>query len=461
MPDPTDPNDPKPPSDALTRHQPGAGGLIQAVQPTLTPADEASLGALWRGAKATATQRAYRSDWADWEAWCRQVGHQPLPGHPESVALYLAHRQATLAPSTLQRRVAAIAWVHAGMRRPSPCADPRVSMALSAIRRASTRRPAKKQAIDRALLRRMVATLPAHGQGLRDRALLLVGWHGAFRRSEFVALQVSHVNWQPAGLVIRLDKSKTDQEQAGRLVPIEATGDALCPVAALRAWMTAAGIVTGTIFRGAADPTALTDPAVSDKAVSRLVKRCAGALGLDPAPYGAHSLRAGYVTQKLRDGYKLEEVAKVTGHRQLDTVLGYQREADPFAGSSAGPAGRPGGVPGASSAPGSVTLATVLPLASAAELARLSRYRVTAVLLPAGGALTDRGLRWMDSQGLQPVAVGVEIRDSGHSMSLCRPGDPASEILVHLAAGRRVLLLASPAGLPDAVGLLFYPEGSV
>ena len=175
-----------------------------------------------RAAKANNTLRAYRSDWADFAAWCREHGQPALPATPETVAYYLTARAATHRPASLQRRLTAITKAHQAAGHPSPASTQHaaVSEILKGIRRTLGTAQQGKEPLFTTDLRKMIAALPQNLQGARDRALLVLGFAGGFRRSELVALDLADVQEAEDGLVIYLRRSKTDQEGQGSRVAL-------------------------------------------------------------------------------------------------------------------------------------------------------------------------------------------------------------------------------------------------
>jgi site-specific recombinase XerD len=165
--------------------------------------------------------------------------------------------------------------------------------------------------------------------GTRDRALLLLGFACALRRSEIVALKVEDLEEAPGGITVQVRKSKTDQEQRGQTVPLP-TRHFMRPVQALRDWLDRAGITEGHIFRRISPGgTVLADP-LSGAVVAAIVKRYCPLAGLDPASFAGHSLRAGFVTSAVEEGASAIRIADVTRHRDLNTVLIYVRRLNSF-----------------------------------------------------------------------------------------------------------------------------------
>ncbi len=282
-------------------------------------------------AKAPNTWRAYRSDWRDFAAWCSDHGLPSLPAEPQTVALYLSALAPTHKTSTLRRRLSAVAQAHKAAGHPSPTKAPEVALPWQGIRRTHGTAELGKAPILTADLRALVAALPDSPLGARDRALLLVGFAGAFRRSELVALDVADVEFTRLGLVVTIRRSKTDQEGQGRQLGIPHGADpATCPVRALRAWLDTAAIVEGPIFRPLTRHGAILPGRLSDKAVALVVKRAALAAGLDPRRYAGHSLRSGLATSAAAAGASERAIMNQTGHKSLTVARRYIRAGSLF-----------------------------------------------------------------------------------------------------------------------------------
>jgi len=293
-------------------------------------------------AKAPATLRAYRSDWRDFEGWCSAHRLTALPSAPQTVALYLAERADYLRPATLTRRLAAIAKAHsaAGYDSPASMRHAMVSEVLKGIRRTKGTAPACKAPLLVGQLKAALRDSREDLLGLRDRALLLVGFAGAFRRSELVSLNVSDIAFTDDGLVVNLRRSKTDQLGEGRKVGIPfGSKPSTCPVRALRAWLEAAGIVEGPVFRSVDRHGKLGAVALSDRAVAIIVKRAAELAGLDPEAFAGHSLRAGLATSAAAAGASEHSIMSQTGHRSVQMVRRYIRDASLFRDNAAGHVG--------------------------------------------------------------------------------------------------------------------------
>jgi site-specific recombinase XerD len=245
--------------------------IVSEALPAALGSDLAAAVDLALAEKASSTRKAYATDFRLFKVWCDARGVSALPAAPETVASYLAAHAATLKPSTLGRRVAAIRYAHklAGLELPTDAEG--VKATMRGIRRTFGAARVKKAPAIAAKVRSMVALAPDGLTGLRDRALLLIGFAGAFRRSELVALDVADIEETETGLLVTIRQSKTDQEGAGDVIAL-ARGDVACPVKALRAWLQAAGIEGGAIFRPIGKASKLRSGRLTDRSVANIVK---------------------------------------------------------------------------------------------------------------------------------------------------------------------------------------------
>lgn len=307
--------------------------LLPSVPAHALAAAEAAAAGYARGSRAASTWRAYESDWRIFAAWCRAVGEVSLPATPHTVALFLA-AQAHLgyAPSTLDRRRAAIRLMHVGAQVASPHDALEVDEVLRGIRRAWKRPPAQKAAaIDQDVRRLADAVEPQTRQGLRDRALVLLGFAGALRRSELVALDVEHLEPRPEGLVLLIASSKTDQEGQGQTLAIPRVPDSrYCPVQAVLDWRVVAEIGRGALFRRMHRGDTLGSSRLTDQSVALVIKRLALQAGLDPQRYAGHSLRSGFLTSAARARANIFKMADQSRHKSLDVLREYVRDAERF-----------------------------------------------------------------------------------------------------------------------------------
>jgi len=186
----------------------------------------------------------------------------------------------------------------------------------------------------------MVEGAPDRLLGLRDRALLLLGFSGAFRRSELVALDVEDLEFTGDGLVVTQRRGKTDQEGVGRKIGIPFGGNPdTCPVRAVRKWLDAAAVMSGPVFRSVNRHGHVQPGRLSDKAVAIVVKRHAPAAGLDPLRYAGHSLRAGLATAAAAAGASERSIMNQTGHRSVPMVRKYIRDGQLFRENAAATVG--------------------------------------------------------------------------------------------------------------------------
>jgi site-specific recombinase XerD len=282
--------------------------------------------------KSSNTRRAYAADWADFLAWCGQVSEDPLPALPVVVARYLAQlADGGLKTATIQRRVAAIRSIHKAAGHEPPTNSEGVKAVMRGIRRRLGKRQTRAAPATADLLVCAISQIPATLAGLRDRALLLIGFASALRRSELVALQVSDLIFRPKGLLLQIRRSKTDQEGEGAAIPVP-RGGKLQPVAALSTWLAAAHITEGPIFRGVDRHGRVGAEALTDRQVSRIVKKVLGAAGPEAGAFSGHSLRAGFITSALDAGQDPLKIMKQSRHAKVDTLKIYDRRENDFDG---------------------------------------------------------------------------------------------------------------------------------
>lgn len=310
-------------------------GPLEATGTTI-PAEFADLvteaEALAGGARAPATVRAYESDWRSFDSWCSAEGFVALPARPEVVCLYLASLAGHRKTATISRRLTSIAARHADAGLPSPVEHPVVQKVWQGIRRKQGTAKQGKAAAKVDELRAMVDTLDlGRTIGLRDRALLVIGFAGALRRSELVAIDVEHIPAEADGLRLWLPRSKTDQEGEGYELALNyGTNPATCPVRAVRDWRAAAQIDSGPLLRPVGRWSHVAGRRLTDRVVALVVKRCALAAGLDPTRYAGHSLRAGLITTVAVAGAQDREIMDHSRHRSVETMHGYVRTARLF-----------------------------------------------------------------------------------------------------------------------------------
>ena len=348
--------------------------IPSAPDPSLPAALAAAADAARRFAEAArsdATLRAYRSDWADFVTWCDERALRPMPAAPETVSLYIASRAeagprdergrptAPLKVATLSRRLAAISQAHklAGVESPALRSKEPLHSVWAGVTRTLGTAPEKvapalaadvvamaAQCDEAVRVAEAVPDEAAPGAALRarrDKALLLLGFAAALRRSELAAVRTEHLSHTPDGLRLLIPRSKSDQEGAGQVVGV-AYGDhfATCPVRAVRSYVGAASgaladqgrpsPLSGPVFRKVDRWGRLGTGAVSGRTVATVVKRYAEAAGLDPSLYSGHSLRAGFATTAARAGKPDRAIQKQTRHKSAAMLAEYVREGRLF-----------------------------------------------------------------------------------------------------------------------------------
>lgn len=280
---------------------------------------------------ADSTWRAYKSDWRVFETWCSSVGAAALPASAETLCGFLAtEADKGRALSTLRRRVAAIRIMHIARDLPSPHQAFKVALVLKGIANDQKNRKTRqaKPTLDNDLKRMVDALDLSRAKGIRDKALLLVGFDGAFRRSELVMLTVEMLETRPEGILVELPFSKTDQTGDGQIIPIlERPGSAYCPVAALRSWLTHSECTEGVIFKRLHKGNSIGKTGLSAQSVALIVKEAVAAAKFDIKDYeqlfSGHSLRRGVMTESARAGASVSDIMHLGRHRKADTAMQY------------------------------------------------------------------------------------------------------------------------------------------
>jgi site-specific recombinase XerD len=282
--------------------------------------------------RAPNTWRAYQSDLRHFAAWCAKHGLEPLPAAAATVAAYLTDHADQLATSTLQRRLYALSALHRAGGFDSPADAPEVQAVWSGIKRTHRMAPAQKAPTLTKVIAAMVEPLGERRIDVRDRALLLMGFAGAFRRSELVALNVEDITDTDDGLRIAVRRSKADQEGEGDAVGLPyGSNPATCPVRAWRAWLEVSEITEGPAFRAITRHDNAARPRIGSRrlstdAVAIIVKERAKAAGFDRTTFAAHSLRAGFATEAFRQGVPELSVMRHGRWKSSASMRGYIRE---------------------------------------------------------------------------------------------------------------------------------------
>lgn len=283
----------------------------------------ASARAYAEASRAENTTRAYRSDWRQFTAWCAARDLSPLPADPAVVALYLSDRAGVLAVATLGRHLVSIGQAHTAAGHDNPTRHEAVRSVWKGIRRTFGTASATKQALEVDDIRAMVRPLTDSSRDVRDRALVLVAFAAALRRSELVALDAADVAFVAEGMEVAIRRSKTDQDGGGVVLGVPYASDpACCPVRAMRRHLDVSGITDGPVFRGARDGARL-----SGKAAAAVVKRLAAHVGHDPAHIAGHSTRRGFITSAVKADVPERVVMKHSRHRSLTVFRQYVADA--------------------------------------------------------------------------------------------------------------------------------------
>jgi integrase len=323
---------------------PEADGTLATAQKTAA--------ALARHAKADNTRRAYRAGVRAWCAWCATHHLTPLPARAADIAAFLAAQRypgpgtKPLSANTLRLRLAAIAYLHYLVGVPSPTGTAMVTESFAGLDKLAKKAgqgPRPKLAAKIGILQEMLAPIGDDLPGLRDRALLLLGFAGAFRRAELAGIEVGHIETTEHGLRITLPFSKGDRESKGVEVGIPYGTSELCPVRALQNWLKAASITKGAVFRRIwAAPRPKNPPAgwvpiqvigtdpVDPGTIARIIKTRGAAAGLDPKSLGGHSLKRGAMNTAKDRRVHPAQLKQLGRHRSYATLAAYIEEGDLF-----------------------------------------------------------------------------------------------------------------------------------
>lgn len=307
-------------SRAVVLARPAPGALARAT----TRAEE-----LRKHSRAENTRRAYKRVWRAWSAWCEARQTRAIPCVPEHLAAYLAElSDAGASVATLAQTLSIINKAHTTANHPGPRQHPAVSLTWDGIKRTRAgEKKRKAKALGPEQIRAMVATGPGTA-GVRDRALLLLGFAGAFRRSELVALDVADLERDADGLRVFVRTSKTDQTGKGEVCGIPFGSDRMtCPVRAVDDWLQVSGITNGAVFRSVRRSGAVSERRLSDRDVARVVKRAAARCGVAIELLSGHSLRSGLATTAAKAGRRMDAIMRQGRWKTVSVVQGYIQEA--------------------------------------------------------------------------------------------------------------------------------------
>jgi len=275
-----------------------------------------------KSSKAANTLRAYESDYKDFARFCINHQFKSMPTEPKIVTLYLTHLSQTSKFSTLKRRLASISVIHKLSGHYIDTKHPMITENLMGIKRVKGSYQKAKKPILINDLRAIVNVIDEDKNEKRrakNRALILVGFAGGFRRSELVAILYEDIDFVPEGVKIFIKRSKTDQTGEGMTkgIPYFSNSD-YCPVISLKKWFEKSEIKSGKIFD------------MSDKSVALAVKKYTAIAGLDSSKYSGHSLRSGFATSAAEFGAEERSIMAMTGHKTSQMVRRYIQEANLF-----------------------------------------------------------------------------------------------------------------------------------
>lgn len=308
--------------------------------PRALPPDKQAWEDMHRQAKQYAVQshaegtlKAYRSAWNAYSAWCEAHSIEALSADPEKIAIYATYLAHRLSLSSIKVHLAAIVRAHRAAGKQLDLKHPSLHPVLEGIARKKGRRPSRQAtpALPDAL-KRMVDSQPNTPPGKRNRAMLLIGFGAAMRRSELTALTVEDVEFHRGrGVMVHIRRSKTDQYSEGGSVAIALAADpVLCATSALKDWLSVykPESPSSPLFCAILPNQGPTNERLHDRTVARIIKEAAVAAGLpDPASYSGHSLRAGLLTAASEEGVELPDAMRQSRHKSVQVAIGYMRPA--------------------------------------------------------------------------------------------------------------------------------------
>lgn len=286
--------------------------------------------ALTKMARSENTRRSYRTAWAQYEAWCNGVGVKPLSGDPGTVALYLSVLSQKVQPTTLKARLAALSVAHrlAGVKLDTR--HEAIQLILKGAMREKGLAP-KRQArpLHYSTLPALMDVFEATPLGIRNKALVLLGFAAALRRTEIAHLAYEHVTIAKDGLTLTLPRSKADRLGLGETIYVSRHSNTrLCPVAALEAWLEYRGKKDGPLFLRANRNGSFRDSGIGEQTINRIIKEAVQAVGFDASRYSGHSLRAGLATSAADAGCDLKAIMGQTRLKSARQAMTYIRDAE-------------------------------------------------------------------------------------------------------------------------------------
>ena len=285
--------------------------------------------------KANNTLRAYKSDFKDFGAFCAKHGFKSMPSELKVVSLYLTHLSANSKISTLRRRLVSIGVVHKLKGHYLDTKHPAIIENLMGIKRKKGSIQTGKKPILINHLKQIIKVIDEQKiekiKKLRNKALILVGFSGGFRRTELVSIDHEDLDFVEEGVKITLRRSKTDQFGEGQIKGLPYFNkEEYCPVNCLKNWIYLSKIKTGPIFRRFAKGSILTNHRLTDQSVVLIIKECLKLAGIENQNYSGHSLRSGFATVAAESGADERSIMAMTGHKTTQMVRRYIREANIF-----------------------------------------------------------------------------------------------------------------------------------
>jgi len=285
--------------------------------------------------KAANTKKAYGSDWQLFVHWCEANSREALPASQETLVYYLTYLGKTCKASTIKRKMTAISQRHETGKYDSPTKTPLVQGVWQGIQRTIGVKETGKEALWLHDLRQIAEVIPTTRIGMRDLALFVLGWAGAFRRSELVGLDVEDIRFTRDGLIIQIEKSKTDQQGEGQEVALPYGSNRLtCPVRSLKEWLSVSGITNGPIFRRMDRHGNIYDR-LTDQSVRLIVQKHCKEVGLPFESFGAHSLRSGFCSSAAKAGKSEHQIMRQTRHKQSSSLQRYIKHGTIFEDNAA------------------------------------------------------------------------------------------------------------------------------
>lgn len=276
-----------------------------------------------RKAKSENTLRAYKSDWKQFEEFCNSNKLSPLPAKPETIILFITHLTSEYKLNSIKRKVACISEAHNKAGVKNPVHTSKVDDLMAGIKNDLDTTVKKKKALQLHELKSIIPLLPNTLIGIRDKAVLLLGFAGAFRRSELSNINYEDITFTPSGLTILIKKSKTDKEKVGFVKTIgQGLNPEFCPLKALKKWLDTSGIKDGKLFRSIHKGDYLGE-SLSGHAIGFIVKHAVTLIKKNPKEYGGHSLRSGFITEAKRKGIPNELIMKQTHHKTAAMIAEY------------------------------------------------------------------------------------------------------------------------------------------